>query len=228
MMKNSVFQDLEINQLVTESWIAVMVDYDNVSEAEWINHFGVKCLPTHLILDKNGNIVARTEGGMSISQFKEFLINKTTNFIQTEQTKINVGFISSNNELVSKNSSNISTTNGQDSYGKIIVDGVLVDIENVSEKNSINIENKINFSNPSSINGQYVIQLGAFNSLEKIKSHQKTISSKTKEQTLIIVDFNTEKSPYKLISKARYSEQEAMQVSKDLLAVGLDCFVRVL
>jgi thioredoxin-related protein len=223
IMKEGVFKDPEINAIINETMIPVMVYYDESIPSEWMQRFEVKCLPTNLILEEDGSVSSRFEGGMSTQKFRAFLKNESW----TEVPSINY-----NNQNIYTNNS-IAATEVSNTEGKIYLDGVLVSaFANVQleseESRKLNVINEDFKANDDGSTFKYVIQYGAFNTLEKIKLHQKNIRSKLTEETIIIVDSSTNTLPFKLVSKNRFSEDSVELAVKSTKSRGLDCFPRAL
>lgn len=231
IMKETVFTDGKISEIVESEAIAVLVDYDESQPSAWTKNYDVKCLPTSMVLDSKGNVVSKYEGGMGAQKFMSFFRNE----IVVDQTVANNNvsdFIDSQN---SKNhvEENLLSEN-MNLEGKIYLDGKLVDAS--SGSSSVKSENvftnkRSNIKKTSTASEsiyKYVIQFGAFNSLEEVKSQQELIQTKIDIETMIYVDPDAESYQYKLISKNRYNSRQVNEVVKGVKSKGQDCFPKTL
>jgi thioredoxin-related protein len=199
MMKDVVFNDPEVNDYIKAHTIPVMVYFDKNQPSDWVSHFDLKSLPTSMMIGTDGNVISRFEGGMGTQRFKAFLKNEI--FIE-EKIKLSVSPMDESRydiEQASAPSLHEKHTNGTDDHTPLVEEGY-----------------------------SFVIQYGAFNTLQRIKLLQKQLLSKLHEETVIYMDPDAKIFRYKLVSKKRYLETEAEAVVIAAKSRGLDCFSKVL
>ncbi len=74
----------------------------------------------------------------------------------------------------------------------------------------------------------FAIQFGAFPTLEKALIHKKMTAAKLNQEMMIYEDHAIPKLPFKVISKERYDELNAMTLKETIRKKGIDCFVKEL
>jgi thioredoxin 1 len=72
-MEQTTFKDEQVANTLNESYVSIKVDIDEVEGFELKNTYDVKYLPTMLILNSQGQLVARIEETMSPRLLKEVL-----------------------------------------------------------------------------------------------------------------------------------------------------------
>jgi thioredoxin-related protein len=222
MMKNGVFRDELVSEMVDQNLIAVIVTMEKSIAKEWKSKYYVKSLPTCLILDDDGDEVSRYEGGMGTALFKEFIISAID--VSASGTQLKTLEVSPSPEEVVKpeppvvtNSAPINTTPKTENQPIPIAEKIVHQEKSDAEvlKNST-----------SHIKGEYYIQFGAFATINKAKEHKNNIAKKSMEETTIINDGNI-KSLFKLVSSQSYPKSEMDKKIKKLKSKGIDCFPKL-
>ncbi|MBK9568157.1 MAG: thioredoxin fold domain-containing protein [Saprospiraceae bacterium] len=222
MMKNGVFRDELVSEMVDQNLIAVIVTMEKSIAKEWKSKYYVKSLPTCLILDDDGDEVSRYEGGMGTALFKEFIISAID--VSASGTQLKTLEVSPSPEEVVKpeppvvtNSAPINTTPKTENQPIPIAEKIVHQEKSDAEvlKNST-----------SHIKGEYYIQFGAFATINKAKEHKNNIAKKSMEETTIINDGNI-KSLFKLVSSQSYPKSEMDKKIKQLKSKGIDCFPKL-
>ena len=174
MMKNGVFRDELVSEMVDQNLIAVIVTMEKSIAKEWKSKYYVKSLPTCLILDDDGDEVSRYEGGMGTALFKEFIISAID--VSASGTQLKTLEVSPSPEEVVKpeppvvtNSAPINTTPKTENQPIPIAEKIVHQEKSDAEvlKNST-----------SHIKGEYYIQFGAFATINKAKEHKNNIAKK--------------------------------------------------
>lgn len=222
MMKNGVFRDELVSEMVDQNLIAVIVTMEKSIAKEWKSKYYVKSLPTCLILDDDGDEVSRYEGGMGTALFKEFIISAID--VSASGTQLKTLEVSPSPEEVVKpeppvvtNSAPINTTPKTENQPIPIAEKIVHQEKSDAEvlKNST-----------SHIKGEYYIQFGAFATINKAKEHKNNIAKKSMEETTVINDGNI-KSLFKLVSSQSYPKSEMDKKIKKLKSKGIDCFPKL-
>ncbi|MFZ1457776.1 MAG: thioredoxin fold domain-containing protein [Saprospiraceae bacterium] len=222
MMKNGVFRDELVSEMVDQNLIAVIVTMEKSIAKEWKSKYYVKSLPTCLILDDDGDEVSRYEGGMGTALFKEFIISAID--VSATGTQLKTLEVSPSPEEVVKpeppvvtNSAPINTTPKTENQPIPIAEKIVHQEKSDAEvlKNST-----------SHIKGEYYIQFGAFATINKAKEHKNNIAKKSMEETTVINDGNI-KSLFKLVSSQSYPKSEMDKKIKKLKSKGIDCFPKL-
>jgi thioredoxin-related protein len=222
MMKNGVFRDELVSEMVDQNLIAVIVTMEKSIAKEWKSKYYVKSLPTCLILDDDGDEVSRYEGGMGTALFKEFIISAID--VSASGTQLKTLEVSPSPEEVVKpeppvvtNSAPINTTPKTENQPIPIAEKIVHQEKSDAEvlKNST-----------SHIKGEYYIQFGAFATINKAKEHKNNIAKKSMEETTVINDGNI-KSLFKLVSSQSYPKSEMDKKIKQLKSRGIDCFPKL-
>jgi thioredoxin-related protein len=222
MMKNGVFRDELVSEMVDQNLIAVIVTMEKSIAKEWKSKYYVKSLPTCLILDDDGDEVSRYEGGMGTALFKEFIISAID--VSASGTQLKTLEVSPSPEEVVKpeppvvtNSAPINTTPKTENQPIPIAEKIVHQEKSDAEvlKNST-----------SHIKGEYYIQFGAFATINKAKEHKNNIAKKSMEETTVINDGNI-KSLFKLVSSQSYPKSEMDKKIKQLKSKGIDCFPKL-
>lgn len=222
MMKNGVFRDELVSEMVDQNLIAVIVTMEKSIAKEWKSKYYVKSLPTCLILDDDGDEVSRYEGGMGTALFKEFIISAID--VSATGTQLKTLEVSPSPEEVVKpeppvvtNSAPINTTPKTENQPIPIAEKIVHQEKSDAEvlKNST-----------SHIKGEYYIQFGAFATINKAKEHKNNIAKKSMEETTVINDGNI-KSLFKLVSSQSYPKSEMDKKIKQLKSKGIDCFPKL-
>ncbi|MFZ1523341.1 MAG: thioredoxin fold domain-containing protein, partial [Saprospiraceae bacterium] len=217
MMKNGVFRDELVSEMVDQNLIAVIVTMEKSIAKEWKSKYYVKSLPTCLILDDDGDEVSRYEGGMGTALFKEFIISAID--VSASGTQLKTLEVSPSPEEVVKpeppvvtNSAPINTTPKTENQPIPIAEKIVHQEKSDAEvlKNST-----------SHIKGEYYIQFGAFATINKAKEHKNNIAKKSMEETTVINDGNI-KSLFKLVSSQSYPKSEMDKKIKQLKSRGID------
>lgn len=232
MMKNGVFKDELVSEMVDKNLIAVIVPMELVSLANnWKKEYDVKKLPTCLILDDDGDEMSRYEGGMGTAMFKEFINNAISGSgitsQKSEQPKSDNDGLPS---LEKKPETVVTHQKNPEVKTSPTVAPTVSAAKPVHQSNNDKVNTKGTVSNSTASenhkNTVYYIQFGAFATNSKATLHQSNISKKFTEPTMIITQGSDTKAMYKLISEKIYSRQEAEKMVKLLKSKGLDCFYK--
>ena len=210
-MKNSVFKDQVIETLIHNSVIPVIVDFKAASSSEWINAYDVRILPTNIMLDADGQVVNRYEGGMEIDRYKAFLKNEKWE----EHTNIPIYTTHDHNTKI------IAVNSGPSTPQSVFVEPKIT--ENLIEHHADIHDHSVVESEDS-----YVIQFAAFLSMEKLLKYQSYIRNIFVEETVIITESDSAKMLHKLITRNRYSRHQAYKISKKLDSQGLESFPKMI
>jgi thioredoxin-related protein len=221
LMKSSVFIDSTVDSLVSRLMVPVMVEYNSTSYTHWVEKFEVKCLPTFIVLDTNGDVVSRYEGGMSTEGMISFIKNEK--WEGQDKFAQSITFdppISEGKTKVKKEASKLSTKEGKMSMAS-------KKLNHQTTKTDTSVLTLERSTSNSEI-GEYVVQFGAFSTLDKSKKHQKFLQDKIKEKTVIVEELSNDVVFYKLVSKTRFTQQQVEKIVVTMKGKGLACFPKMI
>jgi thioredoxin-related protein len=222
MMKNGVFRDELVSEMVDKNLIAVIVSMDKSIAKEWKSEYYIKSLPTCLILDDDGDEVSRYEGGMGTALFKEF-INSAIDVSASGKQQKTVEVSPSPEEVVKPEPPVVTTSAPGNTTSTTVNQPVPVADKIVHSEKS---DAEVIKNSTSHIKGEYYIQFGAFATLNKAKEHKNNVAKKCLEETTIINEGNI-KTLFKLVSSQSYPKSEMDKKLKQLKSKGIDCFQKL-
>ncbi|MEL6922916.1 MAG: thioredoxin family protein [Bacteroidota bacterium] len=79
MMEKGTFQDTAVKEYLSDHYVMKKIDVDDFDGFNLKQHYNIKLLPTFLVLDENGKVMARYEESFSASRMVDMLSNHVNN-----------------------------------------------------------------------------------------------------------------------------------------------------
>ncbi|MEP7196266.1 MAG: thioredoxin family protein [Saprospiraceae bacterium] len=190
-MDKTVFSDQELVHYMNDRVVLLQVDIDQISGRDLAEQYQIKTIPTIIFIHPNGNVIARKENSLGLTDFKSWLEslvveNKITIAAPTAQASNRI-IVEQNEEDFFEAFEKNKTTNlppeKEDS-----VHTVSASHSNTTENNSKEEEiNKTSYQAKNQVFfGQYYVQLGAFSVLDNALTKANDLDEKFSQNASIL------------------------------------------